>query len=280
MREEIRHDRQWVVRLRELPDTPETFYLTELMASHDFQTALHNYLDLEELRVKLQRWQGGFGAHQDLVAVRRAYYGPLLPVVDDQFRALDSRIRLRRQQAELIERRMQELLVMPKPEMLATTEERVTVLRLADFLSQLDGREDVEAAALRARIGRLQGLMIWQIRTRYDERLTQLHTHLGELRGALATLEETYAAYLRVRQAATHSYEGYAAPFKRLAVRVGDKHQAVEQLMQRQGQLLERIAIAELKQRRERLEEFQNTARFAMADSYDRATKALQAGAQ
>ena len=31
---------------------------------------------------------------------------------------------------------------------------------------------------------------------------------------------------------------------------------------------------------RERLLEYQNTARFAMADSYDRATKELQAGAQ
>src|SRR5688500_6752551 len=40
VREEIRKDQNWVVRLRMLPDAPETFYLTALMASHDFQTAL------------------------------------------------------------------------------------------------------------------------------------------------------------------------------------------------------------------------------------------------
>jgi len=39
-----------VIRLRSLPDAPETYYLMELMASHDFQTALANYLDLEDLR--------------------------------------------------------------------------------------------------------------------------------------------------------------------------------------------------------------------------------------
>src|SRR5881296_2557023 len=50
IREESREDETWVIRLRNLPDAPETYYLIELMASHDFQTALHNYLDLEDLR--------------------------------------------------------------------------------------------------------------------------------------------------------------------------------------------------------------------------------------
>ena len=42
MREEARQDKDWVIRLRSLPDAPETYYLMELMASHDFQTALQN----------------------------------------------------------------------------------------------------------------------------------------------------------------------------------------------------------------------------------------------
>src|SRR3989441_8539074 len=39
-REESRQDETWVIRLRSLPEAPETYYLMELMASHDFQTAL------------------------------------------------------------------------------------------------------------------------------------------------------------------------------------------------------------------------------------------------
>jgi hypothetical protein len=45
-------------------------------------------------------------------------------------------------------------------------------------------------------------------------------------------------------------------------------------LMLAQGQVLESVAIAELEVRRERLEAYQNQARFAFADSYDRAAKA------
>ena len=40
--------------------------------------------------------------------------------------------------------------------------------------------------------------------------------------------------------------------------------------------MIETMAINELEQRRKRLEEYQVKARFAMAESYDRATKAQQ----
>jgi hypothetical protein len=43
--------------------------------------------------------------------------------------------------------------------------------------------------------------------------------------------------------------------------------------MARQGHMLETMAVNELTTRRERLAEFQIKARFAMADSYDRAAR-------
>jgi hypothetical protein len=44
--------------------------------------------------------------------------------------------------------------------------------------------------------------------------------------------------------------------------------------MARQGRMLETMAVNELTARRDRLAEFQTKASFAMADSYDRATRA------
>jgi hypothetical protein len=46
--------------------------------------------------------------------------------------------------------------------------------------------------------------------------------------------------------------------------------------MARQGHMLEVMAVTELEQRRQRLDEYQIQARFAMAESYDRAVKAQQ----
>ncbi|MEJ2563554.1 MAG: hypothetical protein P8Z42_12835, partial [Anaerolineales bacterium] len=90
VREELKQDADWVVKLRKLPQTPETYYLIDLMASHDFQESLKNYLDLEELRKKLETWDMDLDAFEQIIAQRRAYYQPLLPVIDREFRKLDA----------------------------------------------------------------------------------------------------------------------------------------------------------------------------------------------
>jgi hypothetical protein len=76
-----------------------------------------------------------------------------------------------------------------------------------------------------------------------------------------------------------HSYVGYDIPIQRLRTRVSNGLQRLNLLMARQGHLLETVAINELKIRRQRLEMYRNEARYAFADSYDRAAKA-QANAE
>jgi len=71
-----------------------------------------------------------------------------------------------------------------------------------------------------------------------------------------------------------HSYVGYDAPISRLRTHVGSALEQVDMLEARQGALIETVAINELKARAERLEAYQSQARYAVADSYDRATKA------
>jgi predicted Zn-dependent protease len=274
VREEIRQNKDWVIRLRSLPESPETYYLMELSASHDFQTALQNYLDLDDLRRKLASWDVNFDAFEDLVALRREYYEPQLPEVDQEFRALDSRMRLRLEQHRLLEERLENMLVAPRPEFLATTEERGLNERLAALAGSLEGIEGESAAALRERIRHLEGTITWDLRTEYHDRLYVFDAHLDELAAAIEVLNGTYESYVRTRQAAVHSYEGYDTPITRMRRRVSDALGEVNTLMARQGHVLELVAIDELNARRERLETYEDQARFALADSYDRATQA------
>ncbi len=125
VREELKQDANWVVKLRKLPQTPETYYLLELMASHDFQEFLKNYLDLEQLRKKLEAWEGDLDAFKEIIEQRRAYFQPLLPVIDREFRRLDSQMRLRLEQRDRIEQRLKAMLVAPRPDYLATSKERI-----------------------------------------------------------------------------------------------------------------------------------------------------------
>jgi hypothetical protein len=90
----------------------------------------------------------------------------------------------------------------------------------------------------------------------------------------MRTAQDEYDQFVRTRQAATHSFEGYEQPMKRLRADVEASVDQVDMLMARQGRLLEVLAIDQLIARREHLENYGDKARFALADSYDRATQA------
>jgi len=123
-------------------------------------------------------------------------------------------------------------------------------------------------------VERLRGLLTYTLRTEYPERLDVFARHLQELASAIAVLNAQYDSFVRARQAAVHSYEGFDTPIARLRTRVGDALGRVNLLLARQAHLLEVVAIDELSARRDHLQKYQDQVRYALADSYDRATKA------
>jgi tetratricopeptide (TPR) repeat protein len=273
IREESREDETWVIRLRNLPDAPETYYLMELMASHDFQTALHNYLDLEDLRSRFIAWKTSLDSFDDIIRLRGLNYEPLLPEVDAQFRELDSRIRVRIEQRKHLAERLQAILTAPRPDYLATAEEQIAGERIARIEKQLGDSDNPESLALRQRARRLRGALTWRLETEYNERLTAAHVHLNELKTPVDVLTQHYDAFVRSRQAATHSYVGYDVQIARLRQRVDEALQRVDVLIARQGHMIETVAVNQLEARRDRLVAQQVEARFGVADSYDRAVR-------
>ena len=273
IREEIRKDKDWVMHLRSLPETPETYYLMSLMASHDFQTGLQNYLDLADLRKKISTWETNFEAYDDMVAIRHEHYEPLLPDVDTDFRELDSRMRLRVEQHRMLVKRRDALLTAPHPEFLATPAEHAVMERLDAIENGKTDEDDVFAASTIRRIERLKGLVRYTLETEYHARLTEFDRNLRDLDESMAIAQAQYDQYVRARQAATHSFDGYEQPMNRLQADAMQAAAKIDLLMERQGRLLEIVAIDELMARRSRLEIYSDKARFALADSYDRATR-------
>ena len=131
-----------------------------------------------------------------------------------------------------------------------------------------------ESLALRERAERLRGVLTWRLITEYPERLTAAYAHLKELNANVEELTRQYDSFVRTRQAATHSYAGYDARMERLRGSVSDALQRVELLMDQQGKMIETVAINQLQARRDRLVAQQTEARYAVADSYDRAARA------
>ena len=273
VRPELQQDASWVIRLRNLPDTPETYYLIELMASHDFQASLKNYVDLEGLRKRLMTWERDLDAFEQLIETRRDYYQPLLPEIDKAFRELDSQMRLRQEQREQIDKKLRAMLSAPRPDYLATASERLIRVQLDQMENQLTSEGRPAPRMIEERIKRLRAILTWQIHADYDRRLTETYHHLHALNADMERLEERYASFVRTRQAATLSYQGYAETIRRQRQLISTAKDEVARLMARQGHLLETMAITELESRRDRLDAFIVKTRFALADSYDRAAR-------
>ncbi|MEN8135071.1 MAG: tetratricopeptide repeat protein [Thermodesulfobacteriota bacterium] len=272
VQDEVKQDASWVVKLRALPETPETYYLLDLMSSHSFQESLKNYLDLEQLRKKLGVWDEDLKALEEIIAIRSAYYKPLLPEIDHKFRRLDSTMRLRLEQRNRIEQRLQSMLITPRPDYLATVQERIFGERIVRLEETMATRDTGVTPEIAARIKRLRGVLDWNIYSQYDQRLTDAYNSLRDLNQVVDLLPEQYLKFVRTRQAAMQSYQGYDDIIRRQRIRIKAAKGKVRELMARQGHMLEVMTLNELTRRRERLEEFQVKARFAMADSYDRAT--------
>ncbi len=271
--EKSNKDKNWVVNLRELPDSPETRYILELMASHDFQESYKNYKDLAELRHHIDKWLDDLRVFEEMIEIRRAYQEPLLPVVEEKFKKIDARMKLRLEQRDNLAKKINNMLISPRPEYLATSDERQalnTITALQEIIAT--NPQAVDAATVQ-RVKRLRGVLLWRVRSEYDQRLTDAYNNLVSLDEIISQLKITYNSFIRTRQAATQSYEGYTIPIRQLRTRLFAMQRRLKGVMAKQGRMLETMAINELDRRRKRLEDYQIKARFALAESFDRATK-------
>src|SRR5262249_10244696 len=157
------------------------------------------------------------------------------------------------QQRKQFDDRLHAMLTAPRPDYLATKEERIASERIALIEKKLGGSESPESLALRRRGARLRGVLTWRLETEDPKGLTAAVEHLNELNTQVDALNQQYEAFVRTRQAATHSYVGYDAQIARLRERVGGARQHVDILMARQGQVIENVAINQLEARRRRL---------------------------
>ncbi|MGD8575443.1 MAG: hypothetical protein PVG13_00005, partial [Thiohalophilus sp.] len=189
---------------------------------------------------------------------------------------LDSRLKLRTEQRERLNERVDRMLIARNPDFLATINERIYLHKIKAIEKQLKRHGGNSSDQSWERVQRLKGVVLWPIYTNYDKRLTKAYKNLRELDGYIEQLDSQYNSFVRTFHGARQSYEGYEMPLRLTRSRIQQAIERLDMVKARQGRILELLAINELDRRRKRLEEYQVKARFAMAESYDKATKAAQ----
>ncbi|OGI61631.1 MAG: hypothetical protein A2W18_15045 [Candidatus Muproteobacteria bacterium RBG_16_60_9] len=262
----------WFWRMQNPPDVPEARYLTQLLASHDFQEALKNYRDLRFLEGNLAHWSQQMQVYRDMVANRRQAYAERLPRVLSQERTLGlERLRTaaesRAGEIARIERESDSAA-------LANDKERALLDRLERVQRALAGAPDADAAE---KFRRYRGLLSWDLSVQYSERLWEAKKELRDVEGLLAQADQRRAALKQAQTEAPRGFEVFAQRIEALRANIERMRPAVAQAAHAQEQYLGELAADELSQQRERIAAYVTQARFAVAQIYDKAVRSEEA---
>jgi tetratricopeptide (TPR) repeat protein len=268
--------RGWFWQLQELPDAPESRYLFPVLAGNDFQEGLKNFRDLSYLGSTLSRWDENMVVYADMIGTREKAYAERVPRVDALLASgsLDA-LAARREQ---VEGRFNDVVIMEDVAALGTPEQRAQWQRIAEIEAGLAAEPDSDdVATRRERLRLVKGVLYWDLREKYRDRLYQQR---GELKALDAALAEASRRWLRVgeaRSTAPTTTGDFATRIDALQARMQALRGKLGDAATAQGNLLADIALAELEAQKQRIADYEIQARFALATIYDRAADSPRA---
>jgi tetratricopeptide (TPR) repeat protein len=260
----------WYWRLEKVPDTVESRYLYELMASNRFQEGLKNYRDLLYVNRNLDRWAESLGAFDDILDTRERAYRQRLPRIDASLSSVDLDAMLARR-VEL-ESRVQAIERSEDVVALATEKEQDTWRALSEIgpdIARLPN--DAASDEIRAKQRFLKGLLVWDLQRDYKARLWAEKKSLGDLDRQLREAQRRHHQVESARDDWPEKFGELTARIERLRPRVQGLQGDAQAALQKQQIFLQDIAVQELKAQRDRLSTYMIQARFALASIYDRA---------
>ncbi|MEO6079374.1 MAG: tetratricopeptide repeat protein [Steroidobacteraceae bacterium] len=264
--------RGWFWQLQELPDAPESRYLFPVLASNDFQEGLKNFRDLAYLGSTLSRWDENMVVYADMIEARGKAHGERVPRVDTllasgQLGALGAR-------REKVQGRINDVVIMEDVAELGTAAQRTQWQRIAAIEAALATEpENDDTAARRDRLRLVKGVLYWDLRQSYGERLYQQRSELKILDAALAEANNRWLRVEQARLSAPATTGDFAARIDGLQARMTALRTKLGDAAKAQSDLLADIAVAELDAQKQRLADYEIQARFALATIYDHAAE-------
>jgi tetratricopeptide (TPR) repeat protein len=268
----------WYWRLERIPDSIESRYLYELLASNRFQEGLKNYRDLVELNRNLDRWTESLGAFDDILDTRQRAYVQRLPTIDASLARVD--LAAMTQRRVELESRLQVIERSEDVVALGTAKEQQTWQLIESMESKLATLpRDAASAEMRDKHRFLRGLLLWDLRRDYTARLWAEHKALADLDRQLREAQRRHHQVSSSRDDWPEKFAALTARIEALRPRVLGLKESAQLALHRQQDFLQGIAVEELEAQRDRLNIYMVQARFALASIYDRAAARVEPAA-
>jgi hypothetical protein len=267
----------WFWQLETLPDAPQTRYLYQLLATHDFQEGLKNYRDLRLMQANLAHWSDALAAFDAMIDARERATGVLEPRREAALRALDLDGFAKRHEA--LSARFAAVESRRDVAGLATDAERAQWAASADIDARLAGLPagpQRDELAERARL--LRGVVLWQLDREFKYRAATTRRELARAEAALAQARRQAQAIAEAGDLVPRNTARFVDRVRALAAAVDRMGPATEATARAQERVLTNFAVRELEAQQRRLADYATQAQFALASLYDGAASASAGG--
>jgi hypothetical protein len=258
----------WLQKLNLEADSPALRYQLSLMASHDFQEAVKNYRDLAFLEKNLVRWNTSITAYDDMLASRQSRYASQLPAANHVLQ--NNPLPALQQQQVRLQERLRQAEARGDIKALANSNENSQLQTLSSIKKQLAELPDTsEKRELQKKQRLLYGVIYWQLSNEYKARLWKTRQQLSEVEGLTRQTDEAIGKLQQAGLDTTSSFSGFESRIATQKSLLGDLRKRTDKAVIVQGELLQQLAINELKAQKKRIDIYIVQARFALAQTYD-----------
>lgn len=264
----------WFWSLKSIPSVPEMRYLAELMADHQFHEAIKNFRDLVFLQNNLRDWLDNIIVYNTMLDTREMRYKKNAPTAEvaikepvikrfkNKYQELDQQFAEAVQSEDVLAFANQdEILQLKRIERL---EEKVEKLEV----------EEAQKSELQDRLKILKGRIYWRALQQYPDRKWQAQKNLNQVGAELNKLLEVKESIGNVKHVAKVGFAGFEYRIDELRERIKNALPRLEVAYQKQTDLLERLAVRELHNRRLVMQSYHAQAKLALAQAYDKAATA------
>jgi len=264
------NDVGWFWQLQKVPDSPQTRYLYQLLASHEFQEGLKNYRDLHLMQANLEKWRTSLEAFDAMIAARRQAAAEREPrrqalLQSTDIGALEARQAGLASQAARIKSAHDVAALATGDE----AREWQSLARIEQSIAALPPGPQRDSLAERARI--LRGTLLWRFDEQYKVRLHSVEAGLKDTSDALAEANLRLELVRSATGTAQGDTDAFAQRVADLAARIDGLEPRVASAASAQERVLADIAVGQLEAQKQRLASYATQAQFALASLYDNA---------
>lgn len=253
-----------------LPDHPDRVYLKDVMSRGYFQGELKSLRDLHVMRYKLNEAIDQLDAFKITTVTREQEYNDVkrerlvinhskhLAKLNKRYKSLSKRIKNAFRD--------------PAGHGLASDTEKeqlAAFLKVAGSIDNLNKKHKVKPDHYEKRLRRIEGVLKWSLSERYFERKKKVSNSLASLQREIQRTTDQLDAAKFAYQVAPKSYKGFDRKIAKLKSKYQGQLKKLEMVYQKQREKVGGIVKADIKNRQERVMDYQLQARLAAARLFD-----------